>query len=155
MWMQRAVRVGATVVGVLVLGLVLRGQVFAAPSPPPTIDDILGTWSYTFKWTEYELPSGVRTQDSQRGTCTITKTGPTTVNMHYQFDSTTWDLPGVYSGGVLATGAANNAVFATQAFAQYYLIRGRPGRLSAKGQYIDYGPTSLEFGTWSLRQRQP
>jgi len=155
MLMHRAVRIGMMVVGVVVLGLVLRGQVFAAPTPPPTIDDLLGTWNYTMNWTEYDLASGVKERGSQKGTCTITKTGPTTVNMEYQFDSTTWSMPARYSGGVLMTGAADNAVFATQSWTESFLIRGRPGHLTAKGQFIDYGPTYLELGTCSLKQLQP
>jgi hypothetical protein len=154
---QRAVRVAGIVAAVLILGLALGGQVFAPPVPPPapTIDDLVGTWNYTLRWTEYNLTSGLKERDSQKGMCTITKTGPTTVNMEFTIDSSPWDTPARYSGGVLMTGGADNAVLATQSWTEYFPIRGRPGHLTAKGQYIDYGPTYLESGTMSLKQLQP
>jgi hypothetical protein len=159
MWTHRAVRIGGIAVGVLVLGLVLGSRVFApiAPPAPPGIDDLVGTWDATYRWLEYRLDSpGEKNRWREQATCTITQTGPTTVNMHFEGDDGSYDETAAYSAGILVIGAADDDVLATSSITGYMLVRGRPGRLTAKGQLISYYRVYwVDIGNLSLRHRQP
>jgi len=152
---HRAVRIGGIVVGVLVLGLVLASSAFApiAPPAPPTIGDILGIWNFTWTGVEHNLASGLKERFRAKGTCTITQTGPTIVNMDFVGDTGGSNVDASYSAGILVSGGADDDVLATESWTEYFVIRGRPGHLTAKGQFISYVGTSLEYASVSLKQQ--
>lgn len=144
------------VAGVVLLGLGW-GRLAAAkfaPPVPPTIDQILGTWTGSAPWVDYDTTTGERQQTNWKGTVTITKTSDSTVDLHYSGEGMTWDDPAYYATGILAGGWADDEFLGTSSETESWVITGKLGHLTAKGQWIAYsvGGEFMEVGTVSMKQ---
>lgn len=145
--------------GVLLLGLGWGGYVVAkTPTAPPTIDAIVGNWTATASLVIYDLDTGAQHKVTGQGTYAISKVDDTTVNMVYTGNNGGFGGSGaIYVDGTLLIGAGDDDTLPTSVYSAYAQIKGSAGKLSGKGQVLEYdtGDGFLEIGTVTLKQLQP
>jgi hypothetical protein len=150
-------------VAVLVAGLMLLalgwGSLAAAKSngpTPPTIDEILGTWTASASYVDYDTSTGEPEKIKDKATYTITKVSDSTVYVQYLGQDGLWSWNGeaYYANGILMWGASDDTSLGSWAGTESWVITGKPGHLTAKGQWIDYdiSPPYMDVGTRSLKQ---
>ncbi len=162
---HRGTATGLLLVGIVVLGLgwaytasaTAAGEVIAPASVGlgPSIDDVVGVYQEKEKGVDYDLLSGEAEKWSAGGTCTITKLDDVTVNLHFETTGSTWDDVGHYGGGgIVVTGNADDATLGTTCYLQVLMLKGKPGKLKAKGTWTSYdvGEGWFESGSFSLKQ---
>lgn len=156
MFRHRGLVVTAVVVGVVLLGFGWGSLVGAKTPGPvaPTIDQILGIYSVTASHVAYDLFDGTQEKIQAKGTYAITKLDDTTVNIHYEDADNDWDNSFYYGGGVLLMGAADDDTLASWAQIDTIILKGKPGKLSGKGQFIAYDANeeALVVGTISVKE---
>lgn len=155
--MSRRHKIGsaAVVVGLL---LALGWGAFALgkslPPAPITTDDLVGVWSAKVSVVEYDLMSGSQSKFNGAGTFTFTKIDDTTLHIEYTGDGGNFGNEAIFIDDTLLIGAGDDDVLASAATAVYATVKGQPGKLSAKGQFLDYdtGDNYLDSGTVTLKQ---
>ncbi len=152
---RRGVGVALLVVGMIALGLGGTPTASAKGKTPPSIDDLVGVYAEKEKGIDYDLATGLSDKWSESGICTITKLDATTVNMHFQTGGGTWDDVGYYGGGgIIVTGNSDDDTLGSVAYVQMVQISGSPGKMKAKGTWMNYdlGDGWCEMGSFTLKQ---
>jgi hypothetical protein len=123
----------------------------------PSIDDLLGYWSAKISGIEYAMSPPSQLKYKLAGTYHITQSGENTVNMHFQGGGQTFDTEAYYTDGVLVFGASDDASLGTWSISGYAIISGKPGRLSAKGQWTKWDAVDnyLQVCTETVRMLPP
>ncbi len=162
---HRGIVTALLLVGVVVLGLgwaltasatvVGDGIAPAAVDAGPSIDDVVGVYQEKEKGVDYDLLSADAEKWKASGTCTITKLDAVTVNLHFETTGSTWDDVGHYGGGgIVVTGNADDATLGSTCYLQVLMLKGKPGKLKAKGTWTSYDVSEawFESGSFSLKQ---
>jgi len=143
------------VAGIMALGLGWASAASAKGKVPPSIDQILGVYQVTDKGVEYDLWSTDTWKWNDKGTCTITKVDPETINMHFVMPGYSWDDVCYYGdGGVIVTGSADDDTLGSWGYVQMLSVGGKPGKVKMKGTWMEYdlGDGWLDVGSVSLKQ---
>jgi LysM domain len=106
-----------------------------AGSPPPGIDQILGTWSLKESVVEYDLASGAEKKTTKDLTATITDIDDKSVQVAYS-DGRSFEA--YYYKGFLLKGTSDGNVLGSLATTFYCIISGHPGELTGQGQELKY-----------------
>ncbi len=149
--------VGTTLllVGIMVLGLGGTSTASAKGKTPPSIDDLVGVYQEKEKGVDYDLLSTASEKWGEQGTCTITKLDAETVNLHFVTTGDTWDDVCYYGeGGTIVTGSSDDDELGSWCYVQMLSISGSPGKLKAKGTWMDYDLVDgyFEMGTFTMKQ---
>ncbi|MBK9386136.1 MAG: hypothetical protein IPN34_15090 [Planctomycetes bacterium] len=124
--------------------LLLGGIGMAAPGVPPAIEDIVGTYSVSYRETIFNVGTGVVGKWSYAVTWEIRSAAPSQVEIEISFPPETFRA--FYREGLLVWGngdTANNP--ARRASVGYAWVSGVPGRMKLKG-----AGAYDSLGTWNL-----
>ncbi len=144
------------VVGIMVLGLGWTSTASAKGKTPPSIDDLVGVYQVTDKGIDYDLWSTDTGKYSNKGTCAITKLDPETINMHFETEGGwIWDDVCYYGGGgVVVTGSSDDDELGSWGYLSWMTFSGKPGKLKAKGMYMQYDLNEGWLDVASLPMKQ-
>jgi hypothetical protein len=112
------------------------GHAYAAGGPPPSINDLVGTWTLKCSGTEYELDSGATAKYSQTVTWEITLAGGDMVNIHC--DQWGVDISSLYRNGALLSGSMDLPVPGPFSMTQYVQVTGSAPKLKMTGAFCIY-----------------
>jgi len=131
------------------------GSVAMAAKLPPTIDDLDGVVLVVVsKQTQYDLSNGDSGTGMPAVNWTFTKVDSTTLNIH-ETGSTRPDFKAHYENGTLVTGTVDASSLATQSSFTRMQLSGAPGKISGKGEYMNFdtvGARLLWMGTMTAKQ---
>jgi len=112
--------------------LLEAGEVLRGATPPPGIDDLVGTYAAKFQYTMYQPSTGLSEKGNDTDTLVITKDDDFILNFHWIGEGS--DVKAGYASGVLMIAEVedDSAVTGDAMFA-ILLVKGKPGKLSMKG----------------------
>lgn len=151
---RRKVCTWLTVTVVAAFGLCWGGVALAKTLMPLNVDDVVGVYASKKKVMRYDLTDGSVQKFTYLGMYEFTKVDDTTVNVHYEGDEATWDEHYLYNGGVLMGGIADDDVLGSYGYTEYIALKGKPGKLKGKKEWLQYDSDTLLIGANTLKQVQ-
>ena len=140
---------------VLALGMVLAAPAMAGSTPPPTIDQILGTYDAKISGTDYDLNGTLKESSKDTEVWVITKIDDVTVNIETSGEYGVENIEGYYKNGKLLVGFADDDILADEVMCAVGEVSGSPGKVQIRGQCVDYNTTDGEayIGKFQAKQR--
>jgi hypothetical protein len=133
------------------------GEALRGATPPPGIDDLVGTYAAKAQSTMYQPSTGLSEKGGGTDTWVVTKDDDFTLNIH----SVDMDTKAHYAFGVLMIAEVQDDSAVTgEAMFAIGLVKGKPGKLSMKGTSLSvtdlYGvDDEVETAKLSAKQVAP